>query len=374
MNSTPKFHHTLWGSLQSNMDNSYWPVATDAWKQGRYLDSFFAVLDYINPSLRKTFGNAAQNTFSVPHGSVIVNVSIQEDALEVNSPFVSTTGALRIPLLRKVAELNFYPLGLSQIYLSGDNLNFHYRSTLDTCEPFKIYYVLKEICKTADQYDDDFREKFKTRNLVQPKVTPCTPKEAENARAILQDIINDTLTFANYFDSQRWYNQTFDMLNIGLKRIDYAIQPQGFLKNEIDRVLGEMGNQNANVMDRNKYARTLLGQLQQLTQEQLSNSLYKAEVFVPEKWNLNLESTQRNLEAFSNKARKYLNEQNYIMAVMECLYAYYNLFYSNYVEKRISDEINAALENASGKDWSVAAPALVMGMQNVMSGVFTAKS
>jgi hypothetical protein len=374
MNTTPKFHRTLWGNLQSRMDSSYWPVATDAWKQGRYLDSFFAVLDYINPSLRKTFGNTTQSEFSVPHGSVVVNIAIKDDALKVNTPFVSTTGALRVPLLRKVSELNFYPLGLSQIKLEGENLNFHYQCTLDTCEPFKIYYVLKEICKTADQYDDDFREKFKTKNLVQPKVTPCTPQEAETAWQIMQDIITDTFNLANYFDSQRWYNQTFDILNIGLKRIDYAVQPQGFLKNEIERVNGEMGNQQANVMDRNKYARTLLTQLQQLPKEKLSESLYKSEVFVPEKWNLNLDSTQKNLQGFAGNAQKYLSEQNYIMAVMECLYAFYNLYYSNYVEKRISDEINAGLEAASGKPWNEAAAALVTAINNVMAGVFTVKS
>ncbi|HEY3406140.1 MAG TPA: hypothetical protein VGK59_22290 [Ohtaekwangia sp.] len=374
MNTTPKFHRTLWGHLQSNMDVSYWPVTTDAWKQGRYLDSFFALLDYINPSLRKTFGNAAQNEFLVPHGSIIVKISIQGDSIEVNSDFVNITGALRIPLLRKVAELNFYPLGLSQIRMSGDNLNFHYRCTLDTGEPFKMYYVLKEICKTADQYDDDFREKFKTKNLVEPKVVQCTQQEADQAWITLKDIINDTLTFANYFDSQRWYNQTFDILNIGLKRIDYAVQPQGFIKNEIERVNAEMGNQNTNVMDRNQYARTLLGQLQQMPKEQLAKSLYKSEIFVPEKWNLNLEGTQRNLDGFAANAQKYLNEQNYIMAVMECLYAFYNLFYSNYVEKHVSDEINAGLEAASGKNWNEAAPALVRSIMNVKNGTFQTPS
>ena len=62
------------------------------------------------------------------------------------------------------------------------------------------------------------------------------------------------------------------------------------------------------------------------------------------------------------------------MSVMECMYAFYNLYYSNYVEKRISDEINAGLEAASGKSWQEAAPALVVAMNNVMSGLFTAKA
>jgi hypothetical protein len=374
MNSTPKFHQSLWGQLHSNMDTAYWSVATDAWKQSRYLDSFFAVLDYINPMLRKTFGNASQNEFVVPHGSIIVKIAIKNDSVEVDSDFVNITGALRVPLLRKVAELNFYPLGLSQIRLNGDNLNFHYNCTLDTCEPFKIYYVLKEICKTADQYDDDFREKFKTKNLVEPKVVTCTEQEVQQAFTVLQDIITDTLNFANYFDSQRWYNQTFDVLNIGLKRIEYAIKPQGFLKNEIERVLGEMGNQNANVMDRNKYARTLLSQFQQLPKEQLAKSLYKSEVFVPEKWNLNLEGVQKNVGAYADNAQKYLNENNHIMAVLECYFAFYNLFYSNYVGKRISDEINAGLAEASGKPWDQASPILVKSLQNVRTGTFTVKS
>lgn len=370
MNTTPKFHPTLWGHLQSNMDVSYWPVATDAWNQGRYLDSFFAVLDYINPSLRKTFGNAAQNEYAIPHGSVIVKIAIKGESVEVNSDFVNITDALRIPLLRKVAELNFYPLGLSQIRKQGDNLNFHYTCTLDTCEPFKIYYVLKEICKTADQYDDDFREKFKTKNLVEPKIIPCTQDESERAWTITQEIIDDTLNFANYFDSQRWYNQTFDILGIGLKRIEYAVRPQGFIKNEIERVIGEMANQNLGVIDRNKYARDLLGQLKQMPKDQLAKSLYKTEIFVPEKWNLSLENVQRNLDGFSANAQKYLNEHNHIMAVMECLFAFYNLFYNNYVEKRVSDEIGASLAAASGKNWNEAAPILVQSIMNVKNGIF----
>jgi len=231
---------------------------------------------------------------------------------------------------------------------------------------------LKEICKTADQYDDDFREKFKTKNIVEPKVVQCTPQEADAAYNTLQDVIADTVTFANYFDSQRWYNQTFDILNIGLKRVEYAVQPQGFIKNEIERVIVEMGNKNVNVLDRNKYARDLMDGLQKMPKEELAKSLYKSEVFVPEKWNLNLENTQRNLDGYVTNAQKYLNEQSWIMAVMECLYAYYNLFYSNYVEKRVSDEISAGLESASGKPWNEAAPILVQSIVNVKSGIFQA--
>lgn len=364
MNTAPKFHRPLWASLQSNMDVSYWPISSEAWKQGRYRDSFFALLDYINPSVRKTFGNAEQNEFHIPHGSIVVKIVIAEDSIEISSDFVNITGALRVPLLRKVAELNFSPLELSQIRMAGDNLYFHHTSTFDTSEPYKMYYVLREICKTADQYDDDFREKFQAKNLAEPKVIQCTQEEADQAWKVTQEIINDTLAFANYFDSQRCYQQTFDILNIGLKRLEYSVRPQGFLKNEIERIQNDMGNPKTSTPDRNNYARTLLAKIMLLGKDELAKSLYKSQVFVAEKHHLRLEGVRHNLNGYAVTAQKYLSEQQHTLAVMECLFAFYSLFYANHVEKNVSDEINSALAFASEKTWVEAAPILVQTIMN----------
>ena len=67
MNITPNFYKNLWGDLQGNLDVSIWNKVMSAWQEKRYQDTFYTLLDYINPSLRKTFGDANQTEFKVPH-------------------------------------------------------------------------------------------------------------------------------------------------------------------------------------------------------------------------------------------------------------------------------------------------------------------
>ena len=296
MNTSPKFYTNLWGDLQGNLDNSVWTSVTKAWQEKRYEDCFHKLLDYINPSLRSTYGDPSQTRFKVPHGSVVVDITVKDSMINVFCPLVDISGAVRIPLLRKVAELNFYPLNLAQIKLDTNQLSFHYTTTLDTCEPFKVYYVLKEICVTADRYDDEFNEKFKAKNLVEPKVTYPSDDKKEQAWQETNDIINETFAYQTYFDSNRWYGSTLDFYVIALKRIDLCVQVQGFLKNELERVIGELGNNNINITERIQKGRAFLQQIQQAGKETFFKNLYQAQTFIPEKWRTSGEQVKSNIK------------------------------------------------------------------------------
>src|SRR3954463_9141760 len=100
MTTTPKFYVNLWGDLQGNLNTAAWGASMDAWNARNYQDSFFKLLDYINPSLRSKYGNAAQTTFEVPHGSVLVSIVLKNNNIEITCPFVDITEAVRVPLLR----------------------------------------------------------------------------------------------------------------------------------------------------------------------------------------------------------------------------------------------------------------------------------
>ena len=368
MNNAPTHHKNLWGDLNGKIAVSYWQVATQAWQDGRYLDSFYGMLDYINPDLRKTYGNISQTSFSVPHGSVIVNISLKDDHVEFDSPFVDTTGALRIPLLRKVAELNFYPMELATIRMKEDKLHFQYKATLDTSEPYKTYMVLKEICRNADRYDDDFREKFKTKNIVEPKVKHVSAADAAKVWANVNDIVTETLALANYFDNKRWFGFTFDILTIAVKRLDLAAQPQGFLKNEIERVIGEMKRQDINLVDKNGYGRTFLNNIIKMGPEAFAQNLYEAQTFVPDKWMTGLETIQTNMKTSLESVNRAIKDQNPIGASMEALYFIYDLFYLNYIHKDVENTLMNGLTQASGKTWSESAAILQETMQAVVDG------
>jgi hypothetical protein len=370
MNTTPKFYRNLWGDLQGNLDSSRWTTVTEAWNQKKHKDSFYNLLDYINPGLRQKFGNATQTEFNVPHGSVVVSMVIENDTLKINCPLVDISSAARIPLLRKSTELNFHPLCLAQMKLTANQLSFHYTSTLDTCEPFKTYYVLKEICQTADRYDDEFKEKFKAKGLVEPRVTYFTAQQTDEAWAQVNEIITETFSFTDYFDANRWFGSTLDFLMIALKRIDLCAQVQGFLKNELERLIGELGNGNINLTDRVSSGKKFLQQIQQGGKESFIKNLYQSETFIPEKWRTNGEQVKNTIQNPLTQIQKFYNDKNYISSVIESLYCIYDLFYKNNMDHAVNAILFDALTRASGKTWQEASGILMQGVQTVANTKF----
>lgn len=370
MNQTPKFFKNLWGDLQGHLDTSMWNNVTKAWDEKRYQDSFYTLLDYINPQIRSKWSNSTQTEFNVPHGSVVVNIALKNDRLEVSCPVVDISEAIRVPLMRKVAELNFHPLTLAQIKLVSNKLSFHYHSTLDTSEPYKTYYVFKEICQTADRYDDEFKEKFKSKNVVEPKVTYASSAEVDEAWTQTTDIIKETQEYLVYFDSQRWYGSSLDFIIIALKRIDLCIQSQGHLKNEIERVIGELGNGNANFNERLANGRKFLQQLLDMGKDSFAKNLYQSETFVPEKWRTSGEQVKKNIEGSVTQVKKYHDEKNYIGSSIESLYLIYDLFYQNNMDKAVNDILIDALNQAAGKTWQEASGILLSGLQTISSTNF----
>lgn len=370
MNNTPKFYKNLWGDLQGNLNPSTWTLVTEAWREKQYITSFHTLLDYINPAIRTTHGNATQTEFKIPHGSVIISITLKNEVVDIMCPMVDIASATRIPLLRKVAELNFYPLSLAQMRLTSNQLSFHYSTTLDTCEPFKTYYVLKEICQTADRYDDEFCEKFKAKNLVEPKVTYIAPQEIDLAWSQANEIINETLAFITYFDSQRWFGSSLDFLIIALKRIDLCLRVQGFLKNEIERTIGELGNGNLTITERNQIGRKFLVQMQQMGKEAFVKNLYIAEIFIPEKWRTNGEQVKTSIQEALKQTLKFHNDKSYIASCIESLYSIYDLFYKNNMDHAVNEILFDALNKASGKSWEESSGVLLTGLQTIATTQF----
>lgn len=225
-------------------------------------------------------------------------------------PLVDITEAMRIPLMRKIAELNFWPLTIAQIKLKANQLTFNYSTTLDTCEPYKIYYVLKEICSTADRYDDELREKFKAKSLVEPKVVYPSPENVAKAWTEANAIIDETFQYQVYFDSQRWQGSTMDFFMIALKRIDLCIQTQGFLKTEMERVMADLNNGQLSVADRNMTASKFLKDLQAKGKDAFAKNLYQADVFVPEKASISGDKVKGMIKDATAKTLQYYNAKN----------------------------------------------------------------
>ena len=113
MKQTLSFHSPIIASTQSKVDVEAFEKSTDAFEKGEHLQSFYLLLDYIDPELRSKFGNAEGTEFAVPHGSIMVYLRLEGDQLNITAPFLLLPEKGRIPLLRQVAALNLTELTLA---------------------------------------------------------------------------------------------------------------------------------------------------------------------------------------------------------------------------------------------------------------------
>ncbi|MGB4773626.1 MAG: hypothetical protein WBP45_00505 [Daejeonella sp.] len=367
MNQTPKFHQPLAGLNTSNFEFSNWKIAVDAYQEKDYKKSFYTLMDYINPELRKKFGNAEQTYFEVPHGSIVVHIKLVDDQIEVHAPFLQLPETNVIPILRKVAELNFSPLNLAAIRLKDQFLEFYFQCKLNTCEPYKMYYLLKEICMTGDTYDDYFTVKHHAKRIQDPKVTPYSTIQAEQAWTQTCSYIDEAMEYVSYFDGKRWYQYSSEILALALLKIEHYASPQGIIKNELEDAVDYLYTHNT-LQDKIKSSKKALMKIKERGKEAFIADLYRAETFVAFKTACSLVDRQKVWEPRLQQATEELNSNNYMGVVFNLMNSFYDSSFYNTIPADLDNFINNLLENASGKDWKEAAEILVIGMKSIVSG------
>ena len=186
MKQTLTFNLSTITSTESKINVDAFDESMEAFENGDYLHSFHTLLDYVNPDLREKFGNPEGTEFHVPHGSIVVSLKIENDRLNITAPFLALPKKGRVPLLRQVANLNFNDMDLAQIELKDEKFHFKYSCPLALAQPYKIYYVLEEICRTGDKYDDEFETKFGAQRIYEPKVTPFDAETLDKVYEVIQ--------------------------------------------------------------------------------------------------------------------------------------------------------------------------------------------
>ncbi|MFR7808522.1 MAG: hypothetical protein ACLU4N_04160 [Butyricimonas faecihominis] len=73
MKQTLTFNLSTIASTESKIKVDYFDTSVEAFDNGEYLQSFYALLDYVNDEVREKYGNAKGTEFNIPHGSIVVN-------------------------------------------------------------------------------------------------------------------------------------------------------------------------------------------------------------------------------------------------------------------------------------------------------------
>lgn len=353
-------------STESKLNVEAFDASVEAFEKHEYMKSFYALLDYINGEFRTKYGNVEGNEFCIPHGSILVNIRLDDEKFSVTAPFVALPEKGRVPLLRQVAGLNFNAMDLAMIYLRENRLGFEYSCPIQLIEPYKIYYVLEEICRTGDKYDDEFEAKFGAQRIYEPKVTPYDDETVERIYNDLQLSCKECLDAVKYFESSRKYGYMWNVVATTMLKFMYFAQPQGQLLNEMQKAIREMDREDLPLPDIAAQGKAVIVKLQEMSREELAKHLYFVETFIPAKRRSNLKNIQENFGDCYKKVSAYMESDDYMTACTMMVYKFYEMYYYNNLQEDVNRVVAAALKKASAQPWEQAATLLYEAMEAIM--------
>lgn len=374
MKKTLTFNVSIIGSTASKLNIDAWDACSHAYDQKEYLKSFLGLLDYINPEIRTKYGNANETEFSIPHGSVIVNIKIEADKLRITAPFLKLPENNRIPLLRQTAALNFRNLDLAQIELKDGQLQFEYSCPMALADPYKMYYIFREICNTGDKYDDEFSTKFGAERIYEPKITPYDSQTIDTVYNVVQQSCKECVDGLKEYESERKYGYAWNIVACTILKILYYAHPQGQLLNDLNKAIHELDREDIPLSEVVNIGKREVDRLQNMTKEQLAEDLYFVEMFVSPKRRSSLKNIQDNFENTYKKVSNYIEQEDYMaVAVMIC-YSFYNMYFYNDVQDDVNSVVVDAMTRSSAKSWDEAAPILYKAMDSIMKGELNVSS
>jgi hypothetical protein len=366
MNITPTFDPSPLGSTRSKINTAYWDTVLDNYDNKRYAAVLNSVLIYVNPELVAMYGNQEKNGYEIPHGSVVVKIKQTEKEIIVEAPFLDISKAAKVPLMRQVAQINFYPLTITKIVLDDNNkLNFTYRGPLELCDPYKLYDIFREICINADRYDDEFITKFKAERLQEPRVTKYSVAELDNIWTKVQSYVQEAFDYLKYFEEKRINDFIYDVLKSTFTKIDYYIAPQGYIRSEFENAIADIDSQAA-YNDRIFRAKEFLTKLKNYNKETFLQDIYKAEIFIPYKYKSNMENVRKNIGYAHTTATDEINRRSFMGAYYTMYCEFLRMFYYNNVEDDLADLVVDAMKNAAQKSWEEAATTLKKAFDVIM--------
>ncbi len=384
-------------STATKLDFDAYDRSLDLFEEKRYIDSLHAILDYFDSNIRVVHDNdhpvteaPAQSkgfsflgftfrkpgrtqpreygpgrNFTVPHGSIILHIQITDTEFIVRAPYVSLpSDERRIPMMRRVCELNLSDLDLVHFTLDGNELHLNFRCPLELTHTHKIVYMLRELCLTGDKYDDEFVTKYGAKRLFTPEITPFSPEETQRIIEGIRQTCRETIEAIDEYANDRRFGIAWHFLAIALFKISYFARPQGNLDADLDRAVDDAwadGDTQVQVSEGREFLQKLLDS----PDDELAESLYKVQTICSPRRASDLGNIRSNLqENYDNAVKAYSSDS------MECCMRTLLMIYRTYFYNDLQDDVNhvfaKALEKSANMDFGPASNVLIKAMRIVM--------
>jgi len=368
-NVIPQFQRPIQGIDEPRTEVSSWDKAIDSYDAKDHRKSLIETINYINPELLKGANTVGDIVLDRGQGSAEIQVRITATTFSVKAPFLKVTeDTNKVALFRKIAEVNFNPLTLAQIRLKEHTLWFEYESPIALCQPYKVYDVLREICIYADDYDDEFVEKYKADFYKESNIQPLAGAEVEQVWQQISTILNDYKNYSALFKEKRWDAFQWDIIVISILKIVNMPYVHGTLRTKLQEYVYNLFNNQIDFQHRIDKGTNFMQKLCAKTKEEYMNDIYHADTFISLKWRSSTQILQDDAKKLEDTVTRYVNDgDNFSL----CYFLQYNFLYTLYnfnVEEVHKNAIYDVLEKISGLEPQVAAPKLLDTYYGFLNG------
>jgi hypothetical protein len=216
-----------------------WNAADNLFKEKKYYESISAFFEYLSDDelgnvIHKQDGN--KGSFEFYQGSKIIRGHYDDKLFEAEG-FLASMPQASVPVMRRLLEMNF-TLYYSRYAINGDNISMLFDSDIQTANPSKLYYGLKELATKTDKQDDLLVQDFTALKAIDTDhLHPIPEGEKEVKYQYFKKWIEETLALINGVDQDKYSGGIAYLLLALAYRIDYLIVPEGKLLLALEKIV-----------------------------------------------------------------------------------------------------------------------------------------
>jgi len=216
-----------------------WTDAENLFKEKKYPESFDAFFEYLRDDALDNVAherNERNGRFELYQGSKIVRGNYNEDQLQAEVTLARMPNP-NVPVMRRLLEMNFN-LYYSRYALEGERLCMRFDSDIETANPSKLYYGLKELSTKGDKQDDLLVQDFSTLQTIDTEHIIAIPNEEKETKyQWLQKWIGETLFYVKTLDADKFSGGIAYVLLALAYRIDYLVVPEGKILHDLEKIV-----------------------------------------------------------------------------------------------------------------------------------------
>jgi hypothetical protein len=256
-----------------------WTDADNLFKEKKYQESILCFFDYLRDDVLQNVTATRKGDdidFEFLQGSKVVRGRCNAQAVHAEVTLARMPQA-SVPVMRRLLEQNFN-LYYSRYALHNDNLYMRFDTGIESANPNKLYYSLKELATRADKQDDLLVQDFSTLQTVDTSHIETIPDaEKEIKFRYMHQWIQETLSLVEPLDAEKLSGGIAHLLLNLAYRIDYLIVPEGKMLYQLEDIVAKyFAKDEKPVPEKNKAMITAFKGLLQMTKEEVFLSLFRS--------------------------------------------------------------------------------------------------